>query len=213
MIDVVSADELKTRPDLRKALHRLRYRVFHERLRWRVSVHDDLERDGFDELNALYLLAYDDHETLVGTWRMLPTTGPYMLRDVFPVLLDGNEAPCDVGIWEGSRLAVDCRSHRKDGMGTPGRLTGEIFAAVVEFGLALELSEVVTVYDQRIARLLPRIGCHPKWESRRHRIDDTVTLAGRFAIDVEALDAVRRANGINGSVVRSAPWTDRRRAA
>lgn len=213
MIDVVSAGELKARPDLLEALHRLRYRVFHERLGWRVAVEDELERDGFDEQNPLYLLAYGDDDQLVGTWRMLPTTGPYMLRDVFPLLLDGNDAPRDPAIWEGSRFAVECRSHRKHGLGTPGRITGEIFAAVVEFGLALQLSEVVTVYDGRIARLLPRIGCHPKWQSRRHRIDDTVTLAGRFDIDNAALDAIRRANGISGTVIRSAPWTEQRQAA
>lgn len=213
MIDVVSATELKARPDILRAMCRLRYRVFHERLGWRVAVRNKLERDGFDDMNPLYLLAYDDQETLVGTWRMLPTTGPYMLRDVFPELLDGNDAPSDPAIWEGSRFAVDCRSHRKNGLGTPGRITGEIFAAVVEFGLALQLSEVVTVYDRRIARLLPRIGCHPKWQSQHHRIDQTITLAGRFDIDIPALEAIRHANGIDGSVVRSAPWIERRHAA
>lgn len=213
MIDVVSARQLKSQPNLVEALHRLRYRVFHERLGWQVEVRNRMERDFFDDLNPLYLLAYDDREDLVGTWRMLPTTGPYMLRDVFPQLLDGGAAPRDSATWEGSRFAVDCRRHRKCGMGTPGRVTGEIFAAVVEFGLALQLRQVVTVYDKRIARLLPRIGCHPKWQSRQHRIGKTITLAGRFDISFEALDAIRRANGITGTVIRSAPWTEERHAA
>lgn len=213
MIDVVSARELSARPDIAAALHRLRYRVFHERLGWRVAVDGGLERDSFDDLDPYYLLACDDRGNLVGTWRMLPTTGPYMLRDVFPHLLDGSEAPRDAAIWEGSRFAVDCLSHRKIGLGTPGKITGEIFAAVVEFGLALGLREIVTVYDRRIARLLPRIGCHPKWQSRRHTIDDTVTLAGRFDIDLDALESIRKANGINGSVIRNAPWTEKRHAA
>lgn len=213
MIDVVSARQLKSRPDILEALHSLRYRVFHERLGWKVTVQNRMERDFFDDLNPLYLLAYDDEERLVGTWRMLPTLGPYMLRDVFPQLLDGNDAPRSAAIWEGSRFAVDCRSHRKSGLGSPGQITGDIFAAVVEFGLALQLREVVTVYDGRIARLLPRIGCHPKWQSQRHRIDRTITLAGRFDINVEALEAIRKANGITGTVIRNAPWTEKRRAA
>ena len=31
--------------------------------------------------------------TLRGCWRLLPTEGPYMLKDSFPELLHGAEAP------------------------------------------------------------------------------------------------------------------------
>ncbi len=206
MIDVVSRSELNNYPAMLEAMFRLRYRVFHERLAWRVSTRGDKEHDSFDDLNPLYLLANNDNGELVGTWRMLPTVGPYLLRDVFPQLLDGGPAPANPNIWEGSRFAVDCSRHRRNGLGTPGKVTAEIFCAVVEFGLALGLREVVTVYDGRIARLLPRIGCHPQWQSRRHLIDGTVTLAGRFYINEQALEKIRRANGITGSVIRSAPW-------
>src|SRR3546814_13625445 len=70
---------------------------------------------------------------VVGTWRMLPTTGPYMLRDVFPQLLDGLPPPCGPRIWEGSRFAVDCDyDGSKTSLAALNRTTAEIFCAVVE---------------------------------------------------------------------------------
>src|SRR3546814_1044806 len=36
-------------------------------------------------------------------------TGPYMLRDVFPQLLDGLPPPCGPRIWEGSRRSEERR--------------------------------------------------------------------------------------------------------
>lgn len=213
MIDIVTRAELERRPSDLKAMYRLRGRVFGERLGWDVKIWNGMERDEFDALDPVYLLAFDAIGSLVGTWRFLPTTGPYMLRDVFSQLLDGGPALCDAKAWEGSRFAVDCKQSSRDGLGTPGQITAEIFCAVVEFALALQLKEVVTVYDARVARLLPRIGCDPSWQSRRHRIGKTVTLAGRFDINVKALDRIRDANGITGSVVRTAPWMKQRTAA
>src|SRR3546814_18817119 len=93
---------------------------------------------------------------------MLPTTGPYTLRDVFPQLLDGLPPPCGPRIWEGSRFAVDCDyDGSKTSLAALNRTTAEIFCAVVELSLALGAEEVVTVYDARLARLLPRLGVPP----------------------------------------------------
>lgn len=189
-------------------MHKLRCRVFKGRLDWEVSDENGYEWDRFDMLDPIYLLAHDENDRLVGTWRMLPTTGPYMLRDVFPVLLDGTPAPCSEKIWEGSRFAVDCDYVGRSGLGAVSRITSEIFCAVVELCLAHGVEEVVTVYDARIARLLPRIGCAPKWRSSIHRIGKTLTMAGRFDINEQVLQRIRDLGGIEGPVIRSAPRPD-----
>ena len=72
---------------LLREMHRMRYRVFKERLSWKVEVKDGEERDRFDDLNPVYVIALDEAEKVVGSWRLVPTTGPYMLRDVFSDLL------------------------------------------------------------------------------------------------------------------------------
>ena len=73
------------------AMFRNRAETFSERLGWEVAVKDGYERDMFDDANPLYLVSVDpDTEEYWGSLRLLPTTGPNMLRDVFPQLLDGD---------------------------------------------------------------------------------------------------------------------------
>src|ERR1700690_3970269 len=69
------------------AMFRNRAETFSERLGWEVVVKDGYERDAFDDANPLYLVSVDpDTEEYWGSLRLLPTTGPNMLRDVFPQL-------------------------------------------------------------------------------------------------------------------------------
>ena len=72
--------------DLIAGMHRLRYRVFKERLGWDVSVVGDKEIDAFDGLGPTYLLVVTDSRKVVGSARLLPTNGPNMLADTFPEL-------------------------------------------------------------------------------------------------------------------------------
>lgn len=209
MIDCLTTADWNLRRHDILDMHQLRCRVFKGRLDWEVSAENGYEWDRFDMLDPIYLLAHDDNERLVGTWRMLPTTGPYMLRDVFPVLLDGTPAPCSPTTWEGSRFAVDCDYIGRAGLGAVSKVTSEIFCAVIELCLAHGVDEVVTVYDARIARLLPRIGCAPKWRSKVHKIGKTRTMAGRFDVNEEVLQTVKERGGIEGSVIRSSPTADR----
>lgn len=84
-------------------MHRLRRKVFKDRLEWAVSVTGDLEMDRFDALDASYLIVKDKNSVL-GSVRLLPTTGPNMLADTFPELLDGGSAPNCNSIAESSRF-------------------------------------------------------------------------------------------------------------
>jgi N-acyl-L-homoserine lactone synthetase len=73
-------------PKEMNAMFRNRAETFSERLRWDVVVENGYERDHFDDANPLYLVSVDpDTEDYWGSLRLLPTTGPNMLRDVFPI--------------------------------------------------------------------------------------------------------------------------------
>lgn len=193
-------------------MHKLRHRVFKERLGWSVTSVDGQERDEFDRLDPIYLLAMSDGGDVAGAWRMLPTTGPYMLRDVFPHLLEGRQAPTAGDLWEVSRFAVDCPDGADDSLATVNHITSELFCGLIEYCIGRGIREVVTVYDIRIARLLPRIGCRPKWRSGVHQIGNTRALAGFFDIGADVLEAVRAASGIGGSVIWE-PLPERRAQA
>ncbi|MFF4622290.1 acyl-homoserine-lactone synthase [Nonomuraea jabiensis] len=88
-------------------MFRLRHTVFHERLRWDVDSFHGRERDFYDDCDPVYVIGYaEDCREVAGCCRLLPTVGPYMLRDVFPEALRGGQAPCDPAVWELSRLAT-----------------------------------------------------------------------------------------------------------
>ena len=213
LIDILTKAELLGSPSLYDAMHRLRFRVFRRRLNWDVCGENGLERDEFDDLNPHYVLAMDEHDRLVGTWRMLPTTGPYVLQQVFAHLLEDRTPACSELIWEGSRFAIDCDYVGTRGLGALHKTSAEIFCGVVEFCIAYGIKEIVTVYDLRIARLLPRLGVHHKWISRQHRIGNTIAMTGAFDSSVAMLRSIRQETGITGSVVQNAPWIQPRKAA
>ena len=57
-------------------MHRLRYRIFKERLGWDVEVSGDMEIDEFDACRPAYLLQTDDNGRIQGCVRLVPTIGP-----------------------------------------------------------------------------------------------------------------------------------------
>lgn len=201
MIDVVTPDLYAEYKGALLQMFCQRCRVFRQRLGWDVAVSDGEERDSFDNLYPIYLLAMDPEERVVGSWRFLPTTGPYMLRDVFPELLEGERPPYHPLIWEGSRFAVEGRGNR-------GRVSSELLCAVTETCIAMGIRELITVYDARMERLLPRLGCPPKRQTRPVRIAGEVAFAGHFDMNHETLASLRSTAGIQGSVIRNAFFLD-----
>lgn len=83
-----------------------RYRVFEETLQWGLPCEPGLEVDQFDHAQTLYVVAHKDDGEIVGVARLLPTTSPYLLGEVFPQLLDGKPVPASEEVWELSRFAA-----------------------------------------------------------------------------------------------------------
>ena len=183
-------------------MHQLRYRVFHERLGWEVTTVGDSEFDRFDALKPIYLLHIDGDGRVGGCARLLPSTGPTMLRDVFPVLLGGQPMPSDARIWESSRFAADAPGDAKEQMRMVGKITIELFAGLVEIGLAMGWSQVVTVTDLRLEKLGARAGLRFERYAEARQIGKTQAVAGFGRVNRETLEAVRAFGGLEGPVLR-----------
>ena len=130
--------ELVHNSELTMGMHRLRGRVFKERLDWDVSVSKGLEIDQYDTFKPTYLLALEQRD-VVGCVRLLSTTGRNMLADTFPVLLDGNAAPKAASIWESSRFCVDTKSVVATAENGLREATFLLFAAMIEWGQQRDL--------------------------------------------------------------------------
>lgn len=182
-------------------MHRLRYRVFKARLGWDVQISGDLEIDDFDALHPAYLAQLADDGQIQGSVRLLPTVGPTMLRDTFPVLLSGQPAPSSPSVWESSRFALDIAADAPKGDHGIARATYELLAGVIEFGLSRRLTDIVTVTDARMERILRRAG----WPLRRIgppcKLGDTLAVAGYLEISIKILAAIRNSGGLSGPVL------------
>lgn len=139
-------------------MFRFRHKVFYETLGWDVESLNGMERDCYDELNPVYMVAKNLHQDIEGCWRLLPTTGPYMLKDTFPQLLCGEEAPQDPVIWELSRLAVMPTHSQERAQVAFNTLTFAMMQCVVDFAEQHSIKQYILVTSVALERLLKRTG-------------------------------------------------------
>jgi acyl homoserine lactone synthase len=156
---------------------------------------DGREIDWFDAEDPLYLFSVDEvTEELKGAVRLLPTTGPNMLRDVFSVLVpDGAvESPL---IWESSRFAINpglgIGPTRQEANQVANATTVELLCGLVEAAQLAGVEHIVSVFDARMARIFRSLDCGYEVIGVPTRIGRAMTYAGLF----ETSDALRRRLG------------------
>jgi acyl homoserine lactone synthase len=143
-----------SRSELRD-IHVLRAKVFRDRMGWEVPVLAGMEIDGYDALEPHYMVIRDDANKVCGCWRMMPTDGPYMLKDTFPQLLNGTTAPEDARVWELSRFAIETEGDSKFGFAERAMAA---MRGIVTFADEHGIGKYVTVTTTAVERLLRHTG-------------------------------------------------------
>lgn len=202
MFRYITPDDRGAFVDELAAMHRLRKRVFHDRLGWDVQLVGDMEVDIYDSLDAHYLVAMDaDGEEARMCVRFLPTTGRYMLADTFPVLLHGEPAPRAAALWESSRFAVDLG--QRSGGSNRGVSTEmcALLAAMNELALHKGWAEIITVTDVIIERLIKRAGYPLRRTGAPVSLGVTRGVAGFMAMTAGAMDHCLETGSLTGPLV------------
>lgn len=173
-----------------KGILSLRYQVFKQRLEWDLVVENNLESDEYDNSNAEYIYACDDTENVSGCWRLLPTTGDYMLKSVFPELLGQQSAPKDPNIVELSRFVVGKNSSKINN--SASEITMKLFEAIYKHAVSQGITEYVTVTSTAIERFLKRIKvpCHRIGDKEIHVLGDTKSVVLSMPINEQFKKAV-----------------------
>jgi acyl homoserine lactone synthase len=169
-----------------KKMYILRHAVFHDRLGWDVLSDRGMEHDFFDVLNPIYVLAKGDGAEIQGCLRLLPTTGSYMLKDVFPQLLHGRPAPECPSIWELSRFALSkSKSNTDQAISSFGiRETSiRMLQSVVHFAFKNSIKCYVLVTTVAIERLLHNLGLDVCRFGPPLRIGNTMAVACWFDVN------------------------------
>jgi acyl homoserine lactone synthase len=141
-------------------LARYRHHVFVERLGWPLPTRDGLEFDQFDRPDTLHVIALKDEQRIVGSARLLPTTRPYLLGEVFPQLLCGSPVPRSDDVWELSRFAA---LDPEAAAGVPeGQFSSPVAVALLKAALHAAARQrakrVITVSPLGVERLLRKAG-------------------------------------------------------
>jgi len=138
-------------------IYKLRHETFVERLDWEVESRNGEERDEFDRPDTVNVIVAGTNGKVDGCWRALPTEGDYMLKSIFPELLQGEPAPVDSEIWEISRFAV-----RKGSSGVNRGCISQISVDMVrsfwDFAQEQGVKAYVTVTTVAGERMLRQLG-------------------------------------------------------
>lgn len=177
------------------AMHRDRKRVFVDRLRWRIPVvADEFEVDGFDTDAAVYLLSLDAERRHLGSLRLLPSTGPHLLADVFPHLCQRG-VPRGDDVWEITRL---CTSPEASAAKT---IRQELAVAVIEYALLSGIRQLTSVTHLAYLSQLLSVGwdCEPL--GLPQDLDGVAVGAVVINVTSETLALMRRRTGMSGSLL------------
>ena len=196
---VVSGSRNTLSNHLFDVLSAYRYKVFIEHLGWELETPPGREIDQFDRDDTMYVVARHEDNRIVGCARLLPTTQPYLLGEVFPELLNGMPAPCDPTVWELSRFTT----FDPDGQGESGQgqFSSPVAISLMQEAIAcaarVGAKRLITVSPIGVERLLRRAGFHA------HRAGPPMMLNGYplFAcwIEIEEKDRVGVAEPLENS--------------
>lgn len=183
----------KTRPEkfrLLDGMYKLRHAVFAERLKWTSLDSYQREIDLYDVINPVYLICRHPAGEVVGCWRLLPTTGPYMLKDIFSHLLWGTPPPEQSDIWEISRFAIDPKWRDYDSLGAVGSVVGQMLLDLFDFSEANGIKRIVAASDIRFDRILTRAGLATTHYGPAVRMENSAAVAGWADITAQSRDRI-----------------------
>jgi acyl-homoserine lactone synthase len=183
---ILTGAELRTQPILQRRVFALRHRVFVDELGWEaIRNSDGLETDLFDTDNAVHFLVFQtvsnepyqsittsrdpfEHLKLAAYSRLLETTRPHLLSDVYPYLLNDriSSPPRGKHIWEWTRTTVVPYPTKKDkpendvsGLGFSVTHAGRLlFIAIVEWSLANNIKTLSLQCDPSFGPIVGAFG-------------------------------------------------------
>ena len=198
MIDVLTWENSHLFGPAMVSQHRLRYRLFVERQGWDIPCFRGMEYDQFDTPAAVYLLSRGERGEARGITRLIPTTRPYMIKDLWSDFVEDSDLPVCPDIWEGTRFGVDQNLEP----GLRNRIGRELVLACLEFGLLNEIQHFLVLMPVLIIRrIIGGAGCHYEWLGEPRNIGKHRVAVARVTVSPQALHEARRRFGDSSPVL------------
>jgi acyl-homoserine lactone synthase len=175
-------------------MFRIRHDIYVNRRGWKALAREDQrEIDQFDTEEAVYLLGLDELGHVTSGLRLVPTTRPHLIRDVFPHAVTWGRIPCDEKIYEFTRYFI---VNEKSGVLKKRRAAGELLCAMFEYGLSAGLTHFSLLCD---SFFLPHM-LECKWKVHPLGLptpyDEGTCIAVLFEISEAAIEGTREARRV-----------------
>lgn len=178
MIQHYSFANISSKSDLQASMYVDRKRVFVDALKWDLHHEHGEERDEFDDRYAQYLVLQDSQGDHKASVRLLPTSRPHILGNIFPFLCEGN-VPRGKHILEITRYIASPRFRAAERV----RARNMMARALIEFGLLNRIEMYTAVCDISFLNQILAAG----WRCEPLGLPQKVngSQIGAFAIHVE----------------------------
>lgn len=202
MIDLVTASNTHLYQEQLRQMYRRRHEIFVERRGWSQLAHQDgLEKDQFDTKDAIYLLSIRDDGSVDGALRLLPTTVPHLLSEVFPHAVTG-AVPRGPSIYEMTRYFT-LRDHAE--RRRMRWVRGELLCAMFEYCLGQGGEAITTMLDTFYIHRMRQNGWGEELIGPPTTYDEGVAVVAKIAVNEKNLNATRLAHGVFWPALRKAP--------
>jgi acyl-homoserine lactone synthase len=184
-------------------MFRLRHDIYVRRRGWKALERPDgRDIDQFDTDATVYLLSIDDEGQVTGGLRLNPTTGPHLIRDVFPHTVAGEEIPIGEHIYEFTRWFV-VKEHVSPEENR--RVAGELLVAMLEYGRHIGLTHISLCCDAFFWKTMQQT----RWDVRRlgpiTRYPEGKCISVIFEVSDRMIANTREIRDVRGKVWLNAP--------
>jgi acyl-homoserine lactone synthase len=175
--------------------HRIRHRIYIEDLKWPglTPRADGREYDQFDFDETVYLLGLDEGR-VVGGLRLVPTTGPHLIADVFSRFASERGVPRSIDIAEWTRIFVVPERREEHSASKVGSV---VIASMIDYGLQEGLSAISVVMNTFWLPKFLRYGWRVRPLGLPDVHEDEWLVAVQIDVTPAALTGIRNACGLS----------------
>ncbi len=184
----------------------LRHKMFVERQGWTVPSFQNMEYDTYDNPAATYLIYQSPSGQALGLSRIAPTDRPYMLKDVWPHLVQTMDLPHSIDIWEASRFVID----KNLPVSLRTTIKHELVLSFLEYGLKYNIKGYVGVMSPGIWNaVFLKTGWKIEPIGPLETLQDGSRIyPGLMPVSQSHLNAVRNKTGLADSVLQERIYDD-----
>jgi acyl-homoserine lactone synthase len=180
-------------------MFRIRHDIYVGRRGWKaLEKPDGRDVDQFDTDRTVYLLGLDDLGKVIAGLRLNPTTGPHLIRDVFPHTVTEGPIPAGEHIYEFTRWFVVKERVTPE---QNRRIAGELLVAMLEFGKKTGLTHISLCCDSFFWKTMQET----RWDVRRlgpiTRYPEGKCMAVLFDVSDRMIANTREVRGVTDDVL------------